>query len=72
LTGYSGRIGIFEVMEISEKNKRLIIEKNDSDTIKKEAALEGMTTMLDDGLEKAILGITTVEEVLRVTKVESL
>lgn len=71
-TGYSGRVGIFEVMEISEKIKRLIIEKQDSDTIKREAVAEGMTTMLDDGLQKAISGITTIEEVLRVTKVESI
>lgn len=72
LTGYSGRIGIFEVMEISEKIKRLIIEKQDSDTIKKEAMIEGMSTMLDDGLQKATTGLTTIEEVLRVTKIESI
>lgn len=72
LTGYSGRIGIFEVMEISEKIKRLIIEKKDSDLIKREAMLEGMSTMLDDGLQNALAGITTIEEVLRVTKVELL
>lgn len=72
LTGYSGRIGIFEVMEISEKIKRLIIEKKDSDIIKKEAILEGMNTMLDDGLQNALSGITTIEEVLRVTKAELL
>ncbi len=70
LTGYTDRIGIFEVMEITDRIKRLIIEKKDSDIIKKEAVEEGMTTMLDDGLQKVIEGQTTVEEVLRVTKVE--
>ncbi len=71
-TGYTGRIGIFEVIEMSEKIKKLITEKSDSDVIVREAINEGMTTMLDDGLEKIASGMTTIEEVLRVTKVESL
>src|SRR4030042_1628338 len=71
-TGYSGRLGVFEVLEISKEIHRLIAEKNDSDEINKQAIAEGMTTMLDDGLEKAAKGLTTIEEVLRVTKVESL
>ena len=70
-TGYSGRIGIFEVIEITNKIRKLITEKNDSDIINKEAIEEGMTTMLEDGLEKVGKGITTIKEVLRVTKVES-
>jgi type II secretory ATPase GspE/PulE/Tfp pilus assembly ATPase PilB-like protein len=68
LTGYSGRIGIFEVMEITEKIKRLITEKADADVIKKEALREGMVTMSEDGLSKVQQGITTIEEVLRATK----
>lgn len=71
-TGYTGRIGIFEVIEMSEQIKKLITEKSDSDIIVKEAIAEGMTTMLDDGLNKVVTGMTTIEEVLRVTKVESL
>lgn len=71
-TGYAGRIGIFEVIEVTEKIKKLIVDKNDSDVIKKEAMQEGMTTMLDDGLKKVAKGITTIEEVFRVTKVETL
>ena len=71
-TGYSGRIGIFEVIEMTEKIKKLITEKADSDIIVREAVNEGMTTMLDDGLNKVVTGMTTIEEVLRVTKVESL
>jgi type IV pilus assembly protein PilB len=70
-TGYSGRIGIFEVIEMSEKIKTLITQKADSDEITKEAIAEGMTTMLDDGLEKSAKGLTTIREVLRATKVES-
>lgn len=70
-TRYSGRVGIFEVIQMSETIRRLIIEKNDSDVIAKAAVEEGMTTMLDDGLDKVAAGVTTIEEVLRVTKVES-
>lgn len=70
-TGYSGRIGVFEVIEMSEKIKKLIMQKSDSGEIAKEAIAEGMTTLLDDGLEKVKRGITTIKEVLRVTKVES-
>lgn len=71
-TGYKGRIGIFEVIEVSEGVRKLIAEKNDSDVIAKQAVLEGMTTMLEDGLDKAKKGMTTIEEVIRVTKVESI
>jgi type IV pilus assembly protein PilB len=71
-TGYSGRLGIFEVLEVTKDIRTLIAEKNDSDVINKKAIEEGMTTMLDDGLEKVLKGVTTIEEVLRVTKVESL
>ncbi len=71
-TGYRGRVGIFEVINMSENIKKRIIDKNDSDAIAKEAIAEGMTTMIDDGLDKVAHGITTIEEVLRVTKVESL
>jgi len=71
-SGYSGRVGLFEVLEVSPEIKKLIIEKTDSDVITKEAISEGMTTMLDDGLEKVKKSTTTLEEVLRVTKVESL
>jgi len=71
-TGYAGRIGIFEVLEMTESIRRLIAEKNDSDVIVKKAIEEGMTTMLDDGLNKVQQGATTIEEVLRVTKVESM
>ena len=71
-TGYSGRIGIFEVIEVSKNIRKLINEKCDASTIWKEAVKEGMTTMLDDGLRKCLKGETTIEEVLRVTRTESL
>jgi type II secretory ATPase GspE/PulE/Tfp pilus assembly ATPase PilB-like protein len=71
-TGYVGRIGIFEVIEVTEAIRRLIIQKQDSDIIRDQAIKEGMATMLDDGLEKVAQGITTLEEVMRVIKTESI
>jgi len=69
-TGYSGRIGIFEVLEVTKDIRKLITEKSDSDVIEQKAISEGMVTMLEDGLDKTTRGVTTIEEVLRVTKVE--
>lgn len=71
-TGYAGRIGVFEVLEVSNEIKKLITAKKDSDVVLQQAIREGMTTMLDDGLAKAAKGHTTIDEVLRVTKVETL
>jgi type IV pilus assembly protein PilB len=71
-TGYKGRIGIFEVLEVTNNIKKLIASKADADIIIKQAVLDGMDTMLDDGLGKVVKGVTTLEEVLRVTKIESL
>ena len=71
MTGFSGRIGVFEMLVVSKEIKRLITEKADADEIVKQAIKEGMSTMLDDGIEKVKKGLTTIEEVLRVTKVET-
>ncbi len=71
-TGYNGRLGVFEVLEVTKDIRKLISEKNDSDIINGKAIEEGMTTMLDDGLDKVKKGLTTVDEVVRVTKVESI
>ncbi len=71
-TGYAGRLGVFEVLEITKDIKQLIVERADSDILLKKAIEEGMTTMLEDGLDKAVKGLTTIEEVMRVTKVETL
>jgi len=67
-TGYSGRIGIFEILLLSEKIKDLIVAKNDSQKIMQQAMMEGMTTMMGDGLFKVQQGLTTIEEVLRATR----
>lgn len=67
-TGYLGRIGIFEVMPISEKVGRLTMERASAIAIEKQAVEEGMITMKQDGYLKALEGLTTMEEVLRVAE----
>ena len=67
-TGYSGRVGIFEILLLSEKIKDLIAAKNDSQKIMQQAVAEGMITMMEDGLFKVQEGLTTIEEVLRATR----
>lgn len=70
-SGYQGRLGIFEVLEVTKEIKDLVTQKSGSDDILALAKKQGMTSMLDDGLEKITKGLTTIEEVLRVTKVEA-
>ncbi len=67
-TGYVGRTGIFEVLEVSAKIRALIVAKADADAIEAQAVSEGMSTMLEAGLQKVALGITTLEEVLRAVR----
>ena len=65
--GYHGRIGIFEILEISDGLSKLISQKSPSNLLLAEAKKDGMKTMRDDGLKKVAKGITTWEEVLKVT-----
>lgn len=68
-TGYSGRIGIFEVLNIDEDIRKEIVNPNFSlDNLITIAKKKGMITMFEDGLRKAELGITTIEEILRVIR----
>ena len=67
-SGYRGRIGIFEVLEIEDDIKELILARSNNEQIKKKAIANGMTTMFEDGFDKAIAGKTTLEEIFRVTK----
>jgi type IV pilus assembly protein PilB len=64
--GYKGRIGIFEVLPVTETIKELIVKGATSDQIQEQAQKEGMRTMIEDGFVKACQGITSIEEVLRV------
>jgi type II secretory ATPase GspE/PulE/Tfp pilus assembly ATPase PilB-like protein len=65
-TGYLGRIGVYEVLEITDKVKQGIMGQLNASEIERIAISEGMTTMLEDGFNKALNGITSIEEVLRV------
>jgi type II secretory ATPase GspE/PulE/Tfp pilus assembly ATPase PilB-like protein len=69
--GYSGRLGLFEILEITKGVRKLILSKADADDIERVAHTEGMVSFLSDGLGKVARGQTTIEEVLRVTKVEN-
>ena len=66
--GYKGRIGIYEVMEVTESIKSMITSSTNDSAIEDRARKEGMITMTEDGIIKAAQGITTIEEVLRVTR----
>lgn len=67
-TGFKGRMGIYEILEMDEELIKMINAHGTADDIKKYAREKGMITMLEDGLIKAKMGITTISEVLRVTK----
>lgn len=67
-TGYKGRTAIYEILPMTEKIKALIQEKATAQAINKQAVAEGMRTLYQCGFDKVIAGITTFEEVLRVTK----
>lgn len=68
LKGYTGRIGLYEVMPVTKKIRAQVAEKVTIDEIQKLAVSEGMTTMLQDGLDKVASGLTTIEEVVRVVR----
>ncbi|HUV81209.1 MAG TPA: GspE/PulE family protein [Patescibacteria group bacterium] len=64
--GYKGRIGIYEVLLVTESIKEMIVKETDADKIQKQAQKEGMRTIIEDGFVKAAQGVTSIEEVLRV------
>jgi len=65
-TGFRGRMGLYEIMPISEEIERLTAEAKSSDDIRRLAIEQGMVTLREDGLEKARLGLTSVDEIFRV------
>lgn len=69
-TGYFGRTAIFEILMVTDHVRRLILERADSTTIRREATKQGMRTLRQDGARKVVNGVTTSEEVLRVTQEE--
>jgi len=67
-TGYRGRTGIFELMILDDSIKSLILKTSDSNAIKRKAVHQGMITLRQDGALKVLNGITTAEEILRITQ----
>jgi general secretion pathway protein E/type IV pilus assembly protein PilB len=67
MTGYRGRLGIFEIFVIDDEVRKMIYEKVSSVQIREYARAHGMRTLREDGLRKAFSGTTTLEEVARVT-----
>ena len=66
-TGYHGRVGVFEIMEVTPAITRLVMERANSQDLLAAAQAEGMTTMRQDAVAKALKGLTTLEEALKVT-----
>ena len=69
-TGYIGRIGIFELLSINEELKKMVNNKASADQIREAAKQVGMRSLKEGGIEKLRMGLTTVEEIMRVTKIE--
>ncbi|MGH7036283.1 MAG: type II secretion system ATPase GspE [Stellaceae bacterium] len=67
-SGYFGRIAVLEFLPLSDEIRRLVLNRATAQDIHRAAAEQGMRSMYDDGLEKALQGITSIEEVLRVTR----
>lgn len=67
--GYSGRMGIFEILDVNEEIRGLVVSKANSDVIRDKAIALGMRTMMEDGIKKVFKGMTTLDEIIRVTKV---
>ena len=70
-TGYSGRVGLFEILVVTSALKELISARLTTSVLKEAAEKEGFQSMAVDGIEKAISGITTIDEVLRSVPFES-
>ncbi len=67
-TGYRGRVGIFEMMQLNEEIRRMIMKNEDASILTEAALRNGMNTLRQDGWGKIAAGVTTVDEVMRVTQ----
>jgi general secretion pathway protein E len=67
-TGYRGRIGIHELLIVDDDVRALIMKNSDAATIRRDATSRGMPTLREDGTRKVLEGLTTIEEVMRVTQ----
>jgi type II secretory ATPase GspE/PulE/Tfp pilus assembly ATPase PilB-like protein len=66
--GYRGRVGLFELLLVSESMRPMIIERASVSEIRAKAREEGMRTLREDGVEKVLTGLTSVEEMIRETQ----
>jgi general secretion pathway protein E len=67
-TGYHGRLGIMEMLPMSDRIRSLVMRHANSSELREAAVADGMESMFENGLRKAVAGVTTIEEVLRVTR----
>jgi general secretion pathway protein E len=67
-TGFFGRTSIFETLAVTDPIRRMILRHSESHELERLACQGGMRTMYDDGMSKALAGVTTIEEVLQVTR----
>jgi general secretion pathway protein E len=70
-TGYRGRTGIFELLTVSDEMRALVVARAPEGELRALAKRQGMTPLYDDGMRKVAAGVTTIEEVLRVTSDEA-
>ena len=69
-TGYRGRLAVFEIMEMTEGLINLTMHRADTASLRRQAQKDGMTLLVEDGLRKVKMGLTTIEEVLSVATIE--
>ena len=67
-TGFRGRSAIFEILTVDDNIRRLVLKTSDANQINDLAITQGMITLQQDGIQKVLAGMTTAEEVLRVTR----
>ena len=70
MTGYHGRVGIFEVLEVTDEIRDALMTHKNADQIGVIAREQGMHSMVEDGLRKVLVGQTTIEEVFRVSQLD--
>jgi general secretion pathway protein E len=67
-TGYRGRTGIIEILVMTDEVRKAVVQRAGAQDLQRAAVAAGMTTMFEDGMKKAVAGLTTLEEILRVTR----
>ena len=70
-TGYRGRLGIFELLPVDDEIREMILQRKSATDIQDAARANGLKLMREDGWTKVVKGTTTVEEIVRVTKVDA-